>query len=359
MKKTTLGHIISIVALVLTCSACAPKPTTTPPVATLAPTTTPAPTATLAPTTTPAPTATLALTATPTVKPDLTVIARDYPKVDGSTSTYPLHMVIACKAFGVRCTWQETMPLSSERTIGPDMMQRVRAEADRVFNLVRHTGTNSAYINLIQGKADLILVARAPSEDELKAAKENRVELDVRAFALDAFVFLVNVQNPVDDLKIENVRDIYTGKITDWATFGGKGQIKAYQRDRNSGSQELMEALVMKGAPMLKSPNMIIETMMGAVNAIGKEPVGIGYSVYYYATFMLPDKNVKLIGVNGIKPTSENIAKHTYPLATEVYAVTRRNMPKGSTAIMLRDWLLTDEGKAAIAESGYVPLAPP
>lgn len=293
-------------------------------------------------------------TPVPTIKPDLATIARDYPKVDGSTSTQPLHVVVACKAFGVRCAWQES--LFSEKTMGPDLMQSVRAEAGKVFDATRHTGTNPAYVNLIQGKADLILVARAPSEDELKLAKEHRVELDARAFALDAFVILVNVQNPLDDLKIENVRDVYTGKITNWATFGGKGQIKAYQRGRNSGSQELMEALVMKGAPMIKAPEMIIETMMGAVNAIGRDPLGIGYSVYYYVTFMLPDKNVKLVGVNGVKPTSDNIATRAYPLTAEVYAVTRKNMPRESTATMLRDWLFTDEGRATIVTSGYVPL---
>ncbi|MEW5718415.1 MAG: substrate-binding domain-containing protein [Chloroflexota bacterium] len=322
MKKT----IFCIVALLALALACAPKAEPT-----------------------------LAPTAAPTIKPDLALVARDYPKVDGSTSTKPLHTVIACKAFDVRCAWLES-PLFAERNFGPDLKQSLRAEAGKVFDLTQHTGTNPAYVNLIQGQADLILVARAPSEDELKMAKANRVELDVRAFALDAFVILVNVKNPVDDLKIENVRDVYTGKTTDWATFGGKGQIKAYQRDRNSGSQELMEALVMKGAPMIKASDMIIETMMGAVNAIGRDPLGIGYSVYYYVTFMLPDKNVKLIGVNGVKPTSDNIGTRAYPLTAEVYAVTRKNMPHGSTALMLRDWLFTDEGRATIVTSGYVPL---
>jgi phosphate transport system substrate-binding protein len=328
MKKITVCALF-VVALIWICAACAPAPTPT-----------------------------AAPTAAPTIKPDLAIIARDYPKVDGSTSTKPLHTVVACKAFGVRCAWQES-PLFGERNFGPDMMQRLIPEADKVFQATLHTGTNSAYVNLIQGKADLILVARAPSADELQAAKENRVELDVRAFALDAFVILVNVKNPVDNLKIENARDVYTGKITDWATFGGKGQIKAYQRDRNSGSQELMEALVMKGAPMIKAPEMIIETMMGAVNAIGRDPLGIGYSVYYYVTFMLPDKNVKLIGINGVKPTSENIATRAYPLTAEVYAVTRKMMARDSTAQMLRDWLFTDEGRAAIVESGYVPIVVP
>jgi phosphate transport system substrate-binding protein len=74
---------------------------------------------------------------------------------------------------------------------------------------------------------------------------------------------------------------------------------------------------------------------------------------------MLPDKNVKLIGINGVKPTSENIATRAYPLTAEVYAVTRKMMARDSTAQMLRDWLFTDEGRAAIVESGYVPIVVP
>jgi phosphate transport system substrate-binding protein len=98
--------------------------------------------------------------------------------------------------------------------------------------------------------------------------------------------------------------------------------------------------------------------MMGAVNAIGTERLGIGYSVYYYATFMLPDERVKLVSINGVKPTSDSIARRTYPLTAEVYAVMRKGTPKESTAAQLRDWLLTDEGQAAVAASGYVPLRP-
>ena len=348
MRKMALLCILSIVALALDCVACAPRATTTPSVAPSALTATPVPTT--KPTTTP----TLVPTPTPTVKPDLALIARAYPKVDGSTSTQPLHVLIACKILGLKCAWQET--LFSERRFGPDLNERLRPEANTLFQATQHTGTNTAYLNLINGKADLALVARVPSADELQVAKEKRIELEVRAFALDAFVFMVNIQNPADDFKVENLRDIYTGKVTDWAAFGGKGKIMAYQRDRNSGSQELMEALVMQGAPTIKAPDMILPTMLGAVNAIGRDPQGIGYSVFYYVTFMLPDKNVKLVGMNGVKPTSENIAQRAYSLTTEVYAVTRKDLPRDSTAAMLRDWLFTQEGKAAIAESGYVTI---
>lgn len=219
-------------------------------------------------------------------------------------------------------------------------------------------------MNLIAGNADFILVARSPSKDELRAALNSGIGLDIQAVALDAFVFLVNAENPVDDLALETIRDIYTGKMTQWMEIeafgdwdGGSGeQIQTYQRNRNSGSQELMETLVMQGDQMMDSPDLILLSMMGPINAISQDLFGIGYSVYYYAVFIFPTEYVKLIGINGVDPTSDNIADRTYPLTTEVYAVIREGMPLDSTAVLLRNWLLTEEGQATIEESGYVPI---
>jgi phosphate transport system substrate-binding protein len=283
--------------------------------------------------------------------------ARNYPQVDGSTSTHPLQMVIACKRLGVPCIWGYS--IEGEKRIFPDPKYTESPQlAEAMINGIKHEGTNQSYVNLIKGKADLILVARPPSEDELEIAQENKVALDVRAIALDAFVFLVNANNPVENITVENARMIYAGKITDWTELGGsKGQIRAFQRDRNSGSQELMEALVMKGTPMIEAQGMdMIINMGGMINVVSFEPLGIGYSVYYYVTFMLPDENVKLLNVNGVKPTADSIAKRAYPLTTEVYAATRKGTPKDSAAMQLLDWLYTPEGKAAIKESGYVLL---
>jgi phosphate transport system substrate-binding protein len=166
----------------------------------------------------------------------------------------------------------------------------------------------------------------------------------------------VHKDNPVSSLTLEQIRRIYAGEITDWSELGGVGRINAYQRDRNSGSQELMEELVMKGTPMSDAPNMILPSMMGPINAIHDDPLGIGYSVFYYATFMLPDENIILLGVGGVVPTSETITSSSYPLVTEVYAVVRGDTPPDSSAVMLRDWFLTDAGRETVKESGYVPI---
>jgi phosphate transport system substrate-binding protein len=293
---------------------------------------------------------------TPGPTPDLSNIAQAYPRVDGSTSTRPLQVLAACKLLEVECTWTQPTFLpfnTTERGIGPDLTTSL-TEAGGIVSSIFHTGTHQAYMNLIQKNTDLILVARLPSEDEVQAAAQAGVVLDVHPMALDAFVFLVHKENHVGTLSLDQIKDIYAGAITDWSEFGGTGAINAYQRDRNSGSQELMEELVMKGARMSDTPNMIFPGMSGPINAIHDDPLGIGYSVFYYATFMLPDENIKLLGIDGVIPTTETIASREYSLVTEVYAVVRGDMQAGSPAVMLRDWFLTEAGQATIEESGYV-----
>ena len=107
---------------------------------------------------------------------------------------------------------------------------------------------------------------------------------------------------------------------------------------------------------MLESPNMILETMMGPINAIRDDPLGIGYSVYFYAANIYPDEQVRMIAVNGTEPISLTIADSSYDLSTGVYAVLREGMPRWNRARMLRDWLLTEDGQEAVEASGYVGL---
>jgi phosphate transport system substrate-binding protein len=190
------------------------------------------------------------------------------------------------------------------------------------------------------------------------------VELDLQVVALDAFVFLVSAENSLDQLSMDAIRDIYSGRVTRWSQLGasiGAGGpdsdwINAYSRNPNSGSQELMERLVMHEMEMIDAPDMMLPSMMGPLNAIAGDPSGIGYSVYYYAEHMLPTEGVKLIRVDGVSPTSTSIAHRSYPLATRVYAVIRRGLRGSHGAVLLRDWLLTTGGQDVVDESGYVSI---
>ncbi len=177
-------------------------------------------------------------------------IAEDYPSVDGSTSAEPLQGAVFCEILDIDWEWY-TRGLEAPRLIGPS--DTAYDEDPRIFDFFRdhvsHNGTHSAYMNLISGQADLILVAREPSIDELEAAATAAVNLDVQPVALDAFVFLANDSGPVRDLPLETIRQIYSGSITTWdqAVAGAApNEIVPFVRNRNSGSQELMEKLVMR-----------------------------------------------------------------------------------------------------------------
>ena len=277
---------------------------------------------------------------------------QNYPKVDGSTSTHPLQQVMACKILGAEYQWYDYN----------DGTQRIRPVGSNkktrdFINNITHNGTHGSYVNLLTDSADIIIVAREPSTDEISLADSLGITLQTQAVALDAFVFILNVENPVNDLTVEQIRGIYTGDIRNWQEVGGiNAAINPYQRNRNSGSQELMETLVMKELSMVDAPQMILSNMMGPINNLVLDPFGICYTVYFFNEYMAPREQIKLCRINGVKPDFENISTGKYVFSTKVFAAIRSNLDTESTAFTLWKWLQTTAGQKVISESGYVPF---
>lgn len=260
----------------------------------------------------------------------------NYPVVDGSTATIPLS-----KAFK-------------------------RAFTANKNAQVKHNKTHSAYVNLINGDADLILVT-APSEDELKLAKEKGVELEVIPVVNEAFVFFVNYENNINSISLENIRKIYAGEIKNWSELGGKNEeIKAYQRPVNSGSQTGMLELVMQDKKIVEAPKEdIIKEMDEIVNLVSNYDNGknaIGYSYYYYATTMYDDidssvtDRIKFVAIDGVEPANETIINGTYPIRTAYYIVINAQEPEDGEVRKLVNEMLSDRGQKVAEEAGYVPL---
>lgn len=221
-----------------------------------------------------------------------------------------------------------------------------------------YTNTHPGYVKLINGETDLIVVTE-PSAEELALAKQKGVELVVTKVVNEGFVFYANAKNPVDNLKLEEVIDIYSGKINNWDEVGGnKSRIIPYQRPVNSGSQTGMLSLVMKEVP-LRTPTTIelVESMGGIIDAVANYDNnidGLGYSYYYYANIMYHTPNIKFLGINGVKPTYETIENETYPLMTAYYIVTRKDA--STKTLEFKEALLSGEGARVAREAGYVPI---
>jgi phosphate transport system substrate-binding protein len=163
------------------------------------------------------------------------------PKLDGSTSTAPLAEAVCSVLLG--------------------------ESRKEIADLVQFNKTTTAYYNLMSGYADLLIVGE-DNADILAEKERLGFEWEREPFATDAFIFVVNEENPVDSITIDEAKRIYTGEITNWNELGGADQkIIPFQRNSDAGSQNLMEKLVMKGTPMMEAPLDYIVTTMGQLMA--------------------------------------------------------------------------------------------
>lgn len=230
---------------------------------------------------------------------------------------------------------------------------------------LNYTNTHPGYVKLINGEADLIVVTE-PSEEELKLAKDKGVELEVIPVVKEGFVFYVNGNNKVDSLTLDQIESIYAGEIKNWSEVGGDNEeIIPYQRPVNSGSQTGILSLVMKNKKLMNPLNNVIETMEGIIKTVANYANGkgaMGYSYYYYATAMydLTDENsqdrIKLLGVNGVKPSYDTIKDDSYPIQTAYYIVINKNEPEGSKTRELVKAMLSARGQNVAKDAGYVPV---
>jgi phosphate transport system substrate-binding protein len=341
----------------------------------------------------------------PTDTPNLRRLGFDvlgYPRMDGSTSTMPLSILITCRCFDMPSAWVGSRPLIRGRygdeddfmlSAGPALpppepefslaefamqakpatpaQERLAAIINRL--IVSTPDTHEAYVRLIEGRSEFGLLARGPSPAELDLARQKGVELQTAPCALDALVFLVNDENDVNSLTTEQIRGIYSGKITRWQEVGSAvrsatpsgtedAAVTPYQREEQSGSQELMRTLVMKELQFVKweagrgAPQLIINGMGGPYVVLQSHKNGLAYSVYYYERYMAGSARTKVIAVDGVEPTDDSIRTRKYPFVSEVLIVTRKDLDPKAPAARLRDWLLSPEGQAVVYESGYVPL---
>ncbi len=238
-----------------------------------------------------------------------------------------------------------------------------------------YTNTHWGYERLITGKTTFkekdyadrdIIVVTYPSEEEQKLAKDNNIELDITPVVNEGFVFFVNKENPINNLTLKQIQDIYSGKITNWKEVGGLDEkIVPYQRPINSGSQSGMLELVMKdenGNPIKMiepTKETFEETMEGIIEAVAEydnSRQALGYSYYYYANTMFTKDSIKLISVDGVAPTNETIKNNTYPIHTAYYIVTRKDEPKDSLVTKLKEAMLSERGQIVAENAGYVPV---
>ena len=284
----------------------------------------------------------------------------DWPMTDCSTSTSPVRDLVAYKLLGVPYKWERAWHSDATYFIQPDF-SRTSSSFSHNDYLSKNfcSGTHGAYVNLIEGKNDVIIASRDVSRNEASLAKGLGVEIETAPLAIDALVFIVHPENKVKNLSVEQIQRIYSGEITNWKEVGGVDHaITPYIRNADSGSQEKMETMVMAGLTMVEGlPETIGGVMLSPYWSIEQDEFGIGYTPFFYCTAMVRDlMRVDMISIDGVAPSKESLRSNKYPFVSSIYAAVRKTEDHDSMAYKLYQFLFTKKGADMIDESGYIAI---
>ncbi|MCJ7582626.1 MAG: phosphate ABC transporter substrate-binding protein [Candidatus Aminicenantes bacterium] len=249
-------------------------------------------------------------------------------------------------------TAKENITIKGSTTVLP--IAQACAEAFMNQNLdidisVQGGGSGVGIASLIDGTCDIGDSSRPAKSAEKETAKGKGVALYENVVAMDGIALIVHPSNSVDKLSREQIKKIYTGKISNWNELGGKkGKIVVISRDTSSGTFEAFNELaldkekVRPDALLNASNNAVAQTVSNTPGAIGY--IGLGY---------LTDA-VKGIEAEGVKPTKENVINGTYILARKLFMYTN-GVPKGAAKKFI-DFILSADGQKLVDKSGFVAL---
>ena len=216
-------------------------------------------------------------------------------------------------------------------------------------------GSGTGIAALINGTTDIAQSSRTMKDDEKsKAAASRGGTLMETAIALDSLAVFVNQQNPLRELTIAQVSDIYTGKTKNWKDVGGpNAPIVIYGRESSSGTYEYFREHVLKKADFTPATQTLQGTA-AIINAISKDPNGIGYGGIAYA------KDVRALGMKtdataaAVAPSAATVADGTYPLSRKLFLYYSSAAPQRVSEFV--NWALTPEAQALVSDVGYFPL---
>ena len=221
-------------------------------------------------------------------------------------------------------------------------------------------GSGTGIAALVNGTVDLANASRKIKDEETSEAQANGVTPVEHIIARDAIAVIVNPNNPVNELTLQQISDIYSGKYTNWNEVGGEDRpIVRLSRETNSGTHvyflETVLRLGSKDDKTLFSTNtLLLPSSEGIISEVRDNPNAIGYDGLGYVP-----KDLKMIAIakeaggEYVLPSIDTVNDKTYAIARDLYMYTNGE-PVGVVKDYL-DWILSDEAQVIVAELGFVP----
>jgi len=214
---------------------------------------------------------------------------------------------------------------------------------------VRGGGSSIGIKDIMSGSVEIGNASRDAKSKEIKKAKDNGINLYQNIVANDGIAVIVNPKNPIVDLSLKQIQDIYTGKITNWKELGGLDMnIVPISRDTSSGTYEVFYEIAMKKLNIFPQCIMVASNN-AAVTSVKDTPGAIAYAGLGYLS-----SSVKPIRIESVFPSLKNIISGSYPIARKLNMYTN-GVPKGITKKFI-DFVLSPEGQKIVEKQGFIKV---
>lgn len=265
---------------------------------------------------------------------------------------------------------QDAEPVRSIQNKGSDTLVNIAlAWAETYRNIepdvdiaVTGGGSGTGIAALINGTVDIANASRPMKENEIEDARSNGIEPVEHVVAIDALAVILHPENPVSQLTIEQLSDVFTGRIGNWKELGGDdAPIIIVSRETNSGTHVyFLEEVVRRGdsdnTDIFAPQTLLMPSSVGITSEIRRNPNAIGYDGLGY----VDPEHEKIVAVARnddspyVLPSAESASDNSYPLSRNLFMYTAGE-PEGALADYL-SWVMGPEGQEIVAELGFVPL---
>lgn len=239
--------------------------------------------------------------------------------------------------------------------------EKYQAEHPEVRISVTGGGSGTGIAALLNKTVDIANASRKIKQEEINQAKSNGVDPVEHIIARDAIAVIVNPENPVKQLTLKQISDMYSGKISNWSEVGGEDRpIVRLSRETNSGTHVyFLETVLRLGKSddktLFSTDTLLLPSSEGIVAEVRQNPNAIGYDGLGYVP-----KDLKMIAIAKeeggafVLPSIATVNDKTYPIARDLYMYTNGE-PTGAVKQYL-DWILSEEAQKIVADLGFVPV---
>ncbi|MCI0388888.1 MAG: phosphate ABC transporter substrate-binding protein [Acidobacteria bacterium] len=233
---------------------------------------------------------------------------------------------------------------------GVDAFKKRKQDPKIIIN-IQGGGSQIGINALVDGLSDIAMSSRELKDEEKEKLRAKKMEAKGHIVAWDGIVPIVHPSNPVKNLTIAQLKDIYTGKVTDWGNVGGKkGSIIVLSRDTTSGTYEVWSERVLNQEPVVAAAQLW-GTSEAVLENVASEPNAIGYEGIDYVE---GNSRVKSVSVDGVKASAVAVSDRSYKIARPIYMFTRSN--PNALVVEFLEFILSAEGQALVKEAKFAPV---